>query len=110
MVSEHVANLTAANWAAEVEHSQIPVLVDFGANWCPPCRLIAPIVADLAAEHRGALKVGAVDADAESAIVARFGVMGLPTLLIFKDGRPVDKIIGFVPKQELQRRLAPYLA
>ncbi|HWI61316.1 MAG TPA: thioredoxin domain-containing protein [Symbiobacteriaceae bacterium] len=105
MVSEHMVSFSSANWADEVERSSVPVLVDVGANWCPPCRMLAPIVAQLAGEYQGVMKVGTLDADAEPDIAAQYGVLGLPTLLFFKGGRLVDRIAGFTPKPELKKRI-----
>lgn len=105
MVSEHVVSLSSANWAAEVESASVPVLVDFGAAWCPPCRMLAPIIADLAAEYKGLMKMGTIDTDDETALAAQFGVLGLPTLLVFKDGKVIDRVIGFTPKKELKKRI-----
>lgn len=105
MVSEHVVSLSSANWADEVVNASVPVLVDVGASWCPPCRLIAPIIADLAGEYLGVMKIGTLDADAETAIAAQFDVLGLPTLLIFKGGQVVDRVVGFTPKPALKQRI-----
>lgn len=105
LVSEHVVSLSSANWAAEVENASGPVLVDFGASWCAPCRMIAPIVADLAGEYQGAMKFGMLDADADTALAAQFGILGLPTLLVFKNGQVVDRIVGFTPKPALKKRI-----
>lgn len=105
MISEQVVSLSAANWAAEVEGASVPVLVDVTATWCPPCRLLAPIIGELAGEYSGTMKVGALDADANEALVARFGVLGLPTLLLFKGGQPVERIVGYAPKGELKKRI-----
>lgn len=105
MTGEALVTLSAANWAEEVEKASEPVLVDFGASWCPPCRLLAPIIAELATEYSGTVKVGAVDVDVEQQIAAQYGIMGLPTLLLFKQGQPVDRIVGFTPKKELKSRI-----
>lgn len=110
MVSEHVLSLSAATWSTEVERSSIPVLVDFGAPWCAPCRMIAPIIAELAGEYQSVMKMATVDADVETAIAAQFGVQGLPTLLIFKGGQLVDRITGFTPKPALKKRIDAVLA
>lgn len=105
MIGQQVASFSAANWAGEVENASVPVLVDVGANWCAPCRMIAPVIAELAGEYSGSMKFGTLDVDAETAVAAQYGVVSLPTLLIFKDGQPIDRIVGFTPKQELKRRL-----
>jgi thioredoxin 1 len=104
-----VISLSTATWVDEVEKSSVPVLVEFGAEWCPPCKMIAPVLAELALEYRGRLKVGTLDVDANGPLAARFGVMGLPTMLLFKQGQPVGRIVGFVPKHELRSQIAPLL-
>ncbi|HWI52437.1 MAG TPA: thioredoxin [Symbiobacteriaceae bacterium] len=109
MVSEHVVSLSPANWAAEVENASVPVLVDFGAAWCPPCRMIAPIIADLASEYKGVMKFGTLDTDAETALAAQFGVLGLPTLLVFRNGQVIDRVVGFTPKPALKKRIEALL-
>ena len=109
MVSEHVVSLSSANWAAEVEKASVPVLVDFGAAWCPPCRMIAPIIADLAGEYKGVMKMGTIDTDEETALAAQFGVMSLPTLLVFQDGQVIDRVVGFMPKAALKKRIESLL-
>lgn len=104
MASDKVLTLSNANFGAEVG-SGAPVLVDFWAPWCGPCRMIAPIVEELAAEYEGKVKVGKLNVDENQAIAAQFGVMSIPTLLVFKNGQPVERIVGFMPKKELQARL-----
>ena len=110
MVSEHVMGFSSANWADEVENAAVPVLVDVSANWCAPCRMLAPIIADLATAYQGVMKFGTLDADAETALAARLGVLGLPTLLVFKNGQVVDRIAGFTPKPALKQRIDTVLA
>lgn len=105
MASDNVLTLTAENWAAEVEGSNTPVLVDFWAVWCGPCRMIAPIVDELAGEYAGKLKVGKLNVDENNALAAQFGVMSIPTLLIFKNGQPVERIVGFQPKKDLAAKI-----
>ncbi|MDE3258454.1 MAG: thioredoxin [Gemmatimonadota bacterium] len=95
------ATFTDATFETEVISSDSPVLVDVGANWCGPCRLIAPIIKELAAEYAGRLKVGKMDFDTSHSSAVRYGIQSLPTLLFFKDGNVVDRVVGAVPKQRL---------
>lgn len=95
------AKFTDATFDTEVISSDRPVLVNIGANWCGPCRLIAPIVKELAVEYAGRLKVGKLDFDTSHSSAVRYGIQSLPTLLLFKDGSVVDRMVGAVPKQRL---------
>jgi thioredoxin 1 len=105
MASDKVMMFTTSNWPAEVEQSGAPVLVDFWAPWCGPCRMIAPIVEELAGEYDGQIKVGKLNVDDNQAVAAKFGVMSIPTLLIFKNGQPVERIVGFAQKKELKAKI-----
>lgn len=106
----NLVTLTTGNWADEVEKSATPVLVDFWAVWCGPCRMIAPIVEELAGEYGGAVKVGKLNVDENGAVAAKYGIMSIPTLLVFKNGQPVERIVGFLPKKELKSRIDGKLA
>ena len=101
---------TDANFEHEVIASQSPVLVDFWAEWCGPCRAITPIVEEIAGQYAGRLKVGQVDVDDAAGTATRFGIRSIPSLLFFKDGKVVDTIIGAVPKGEILRKLDKVLA
>lgn len=101
--------LTDDNFQSEVLNSDKPVLVDFWAEWCGPCRMVAPIVEELATEYTGSLKVGKVDVDANQKVSMQFGVRSIPTLLIFKNGKVVDQIIGAVPKRALADKVTKHL-
>lgn len=103
--SKNVITLTEASFQSEVLDSSQPVLVDFWAVWCGPCKIIAPIVAELATEFEGRVKVGKVDVDAETALAQKYDISAIPTLLIFKDGKPVDQIVGLQSREELKARL-----
>lgn len=86
--------LTSENWASEVEQSELPVLVDFGASWCPPCKAIAPTIEALASELAGRVKVAKIDVDDEPGLAERYGIRSVPTLLILDRGRVVDQRLG----------------
>lgn len=101
--------VTDANFETEVVKSDKPVLVDFWAEWCAPCRMIAPIVEELAKEYDGSLKVGKLDVDSNPQVSMQFGIRSIPTLLIFKGGRVVDQVIGAVPKRILTEKVAKHL-
>ncbi|MFM8980154.1 MAG: thioredoxin [Planctomycetia bacterium] len=102
--------LTDTNFDAEVMQSSVPVLVDFGAAWCGPCRALAPIVEELAKEYAGRVKVATVDIDKASAVAGKFSIMSVPTLIFFKGGKPTDKVIGLKPKADLKARMDKLLA
>ncbi len=101
--------LTENNWEEEVLNSDIPVLVDFWAPWCGPCRMVAPIVSEIAEEYAGKLKVGKLNTDEESGIAVRYGIMSIPTLMIFKNGEVADQIVGAVPKEYFVQKLEQIL-
>ncbi len=98
-------HISQRNFGAEVVQSALPVLVDFWATWCGPCRMIAPIVEDLAREYEGRLKVGKVDVDENPDLASRYGVQSIPTLLVFVGGQPFTRIVGYAPKAELKRAI-----
>jgi len=98
-----------ANFQAEVLSSDRPVLVDFWAIWCGPCKMIAPIVEELANEYEGKLKVAKIDVDANPRTSMQFGIRSIPTLIIFKGGQVVEQIIGAVPKRHLVEKVTPHL-
>ncbi|HAA78335.1 TPA: thioredoxin [Candidatus Latescibacteria bacterium] len=97
--------LTKDNFQSEVIEGDVPVLVDFWATWCGPCLAVAPMIDELATEYEGKLKVGKVDVDAEQQLAEDFGVRSIPTLLIFKDGKMAEQIVGAVPKSQLVDKL-----
>jgi thioredoxin 1 len=109
MASEKVMAFTDANFDQEVIQSDIPVLVDFWATWCAPCKAIAPLVDTVADEYAGKVKVGKVNVDENQATPGKFGVRGIPTLILFKGGVVVDQIVGAVPKSQLDALLAKAL-
>jgi thioredoxin 1 len=101
--------VTDASFAGAVLNSDKPVLVDFWAEWCPPCHMIAPILNEIAAEHGDRLTIAKVNYDLNPAVPARYGVMGLPTLLLFKGGTVVKQIVGARPKRVLLKDLAEHI-
>jgi thioredoxin 1 len=98
-------HVTDATFDAEVLKSSTPVLVDFWAEWCGPCRMIGPVVEEMAGEYEGKAKITKVDVDSNPQISMKFGIRSIPTLLIFKNGQIVDQIVGAVPKSILKRQL-----
>ncbi|MDP6779746.1 MAG: thioredoxin [Candidatus Latescibacteria bacterium] len=96
---------TDETFQSEVIESSLPVLVDFWATWCGPCRMVAPIVEELADEYEGRAKIGKVDVDSEQKIASDFRIRSIPTLLIFKDGKLADQIVGAVPKKAVVDKL-----
>jgi thioredoxin 1 len=101
--------VTEATFDAEVLKSSVPVLVDFWAAWCGPCRAIAPAVEEIATEYNGRLKVAKVDVDENQEVSIRYGVRSIPTLLVFKNGEVVEMLIGAYPKPALLAKIQPHL-
>ena len=99
MAGNGILEVTDTNFDQDVLKSDQPVLVDFWATWCGPCRAIAPIVEELATEYQGKVKIGKMDVDRNQATPMRYGVRGIPTLLVFKDGAPVDIKVGYGPSR-----------
>mgnify|MGYP001225760573 FL=1 len=97
--------LNKDNFKEEVLDSEIPVLVDFWAVWCMPCRMMAPIVEDLANSWKGKVKVGKLNTDEAPEIAAKYGIQAIPTLLIFQGGKEVGRIVGYVPKKTIEEKL-----
>ena len=93
------------NFQKEVLESDIPVLVDFWAEWCAPCLMIAPTIEELAQEYSGRLKVGKLNVDENQNLAAKYGIQGIPTLLIFKDGQIIEQIVGALPKEALKSKI-----
>ncbi len=98
-------HLTTADFDRELRNSSVPVLVDFWATWCGPCRMVAPVVEELATEYEGRVLVAKVDVDENAELAIRYGINSIPALMVFKNGSPVDQVIGAVPKNTLKALL-----
>ncbi|HUF54749.1 MAG TPA: thioredoxin [Dehalococcoidia bacterium] len=103
-------NVSDEEWNSEVLMSDTPVLVDFWAPWCGPCRMVAPIVDELATEYDGQVKFVKLNTDDNVATASKYGIRSIPTIMVFKGGEPVDQVIGFRPKSELKKSLDKALA
>jgi len=101
--------VTDLSFKEEVLDSGVPVLVDFWAPWCGPCRMVAPVVEEIAVQYEGQLKVVKVNTDENPQIASQYGIRSIPTLMIFKDGQKVDMVVGAVPKTTLSNTLEKYL-
>jgi thioredoxin 1 len=101
--------ITEENFATEIEQGSGLAMVDFWAAWCGPCRMVAPIVEQLAGEYDGQVKVGKVDVDANQRIASRFGIRSIPSILFFKDGQLIDTVVGAVPKPALEQKIRQHL-
>ena len=106
----HPMEVTDSTFDQEVIKSDTPVLVDFWADWCAPCKMIAPLVDELAEEYDGQVKFAKLDVDSNPQTAMTYGVRGIPTLLIFSDGQPVKQVVGAVPKSVLKKNLDEALA
>lgn len=105
MASDKILELTDAQFEADVLKSDTPVLVDFWATWCAPCKAIAPVLDQLAEEYDGKVKIGKVNVDENPATPGQYGVRGIPTMILFKDGEIVDQLVGAVPKNQIESLL-----
>ncbi len=105
MKTKHVPHFTDASFKTEVLESNQPVLVDFWAEWCPPCKVIAPVIEEIATEFEGIARVGKVDVDENKSLAERYAIGSIPSFLFFRNGEVVDRVQGVVPKRELTQRL-----
>ena len=105
MASENVHEFNDANFDAEVVQSDVPVLVDFWAEWCMPCRMLAPTIDEIAEEYSGKVKVGKVDTDANRDISVKYGISAIPTIFLFQNGEVVKKFVGMTQKQDFTAAL-----
>ena len=105
MASQTVIELTDSNFESEVIKSEVPVLVDFWAEWCQPCRMLAPTIEQLADEYEGRIKVGKVDIDSNREVAVNYGISSIPTVILFKGGEVQKKIVGLAPKDQFTAAL-----
>jgi thioredoxin 1 len=101
--------ISDASFDKEVVNADKPVLVDFWAEWCGPCRMIAPVLEKLADEYAETLKIAKLDVDNNPETMVKYGVQSIPTMILFKDGEPVERLVGYMPKERLLGRIKPYM-
>lgn len=102
MSSENVLEITDSNFEEEIIQSDVPALIDFWAEWCYPCKMLAPTIEELAADYAGKLKVGSIDTDSSRDVAMKFGISAIPTVILFKGGEPVKKFVGVQQKADLK--------
>ena len=110
MAGQFVTEVNDATFEKEVLQSEQPVLVDFWAAWCGPCRALAPVVDQVASQYNGKLRVMKMDVDSNTATPSRYGIRGIPALILFKNGQVADNIVGFVPKDTIDKSIAKVLS
>ena len=104
-MAENLVELTDANFTSTVEETSIPIMVDFWAPWCAPCRYLTPVVEELAGTFEGRIQVAKVNTDESPSVAAQYNIRSIPTLLFFKDGQVVDSHVGLIPKEQLQEKI-----
>lgn len=109
MAGNNIMDFSDTSWDKDVLGSEVPVLVDFWAEWCGPCRMMAPTVDAIAKEYSGKVKVGKLNVDDNGSTAMRYNIRGIPTLLLFKGGRVVEQRVGAVGKSEVQKMIAPHV-
>ena len=100
-----IITISEDNFDEVVLNSKVPVMVDFWATWCGPCKMVAPIVEELAEEYAGKVSIGKLDVDQNPRVASKYGIMSIPSLIVFKDGKPLSNIVGFRPKEQLKQTL-----
>ena len=106
--NENLVTVTDTNFASEIEGTTGLAVVDFWAAWCGPCRMVAPVIEQLASEYEGKVRVGKLDVDANQQVATRFNIRSIPSILFFKDGKHIDTVVGAVPKAMLEKKIAEH--
>ena len=104
-----IISLNEQSWKDEVTSSELPVIVDFWAEWCAPCHMMAPVLEEISKEYEGKIKVGKLNVDENSTVAGEYRIMGIPTLLFFRSGKVIDKVVGVVPKKALKDKIETIL-
>jgi thioredoxin 1 len=105
----HPVAVTDGTFQSEVLEAPTPVLVDFWAEWCQPCKMVAPILEKIASDQEGRLKIAKVDIEANPALTNEFGIRNIPTMILFKDGQAVEKLLGFMPERRILEKVEPHI-
>lgn len=110
MANANIVQLSSTNFSSEVKQAQVPVLVDFWAEWCGPCKAIAPVLDELATAHNGKLKIAKVNIDDNQELASQYGIRAIPTLLIFKNGEIKEQMVGALSKRDLEAKIASHIS